>query len=72
LAWFFAKIALENEEGRKDSNLIAITKELEDVGYGGHVQTILVGNKVHATLSEIWDSQSKYTGGCQDNDKEDF
>ena len=72
LAWFFAKIALNNEEARKDSNIIAIAKELEDVGCGGHLLTILGGNKVQVTLSEIRNTQSESAGGRHDNDKEDF
>ena len=72
LAWFFAKIALGSEEARKDLDIIAIAKELEDVGCGGHLQTILGGNKVQVTLSEIRYTQSKSACGRHDNDKEDF
>ena len=68
----FAKIALENKEAREDTDVIAIAKQLEDVGCGGHLRTILGGNKVQVTLSEIKNSQLKSAGGRHDNDKEDF
>lgn len=72
LAWFFGKLAVENEEARKDKDVIAIAKELEVAGCAGHLQTILEGNKVHVTLTEIRDTQMESAGGRHDNDKEDF
>lgn len=72
LAWFFSKIALENKEAREDEDVIAIAKQLEDVGCGGHLRTILGGNKVQVTLSGIRNSQLESAGGRHDNDKEDF
>lgn len=72
LAWFFGKLAVENEEARKDKDVIAIAKELEGAGCAGHLQTILEGNKVQVTLTEIRDTQMESAGGRHDNDKEDF
>lgn len=72
LAWFFAKLALENEEARTNEDVIAVAKELETAGCAGPLQTILGGNKVQVTLSEIRDTQKESAGGRHDNDKEDF
>ena len=72
LAWFFGKLALENEEARKDKDVKAIAEELQGAGCAGHLQTILEGNKVQVTLSEIRDTQMESAGGRHDNDKEDF
>jgi hypothetical protein len=72
LAWFFAKLALENEDARKSKDVIAISKELEGVGCAGPLQTILQGNKVQVNLLEIRDTQMESAGGRHDNDKEDF
>ena len=72
LAWFFAKLSLENEDARNNKDIIAIAEVLEEFGCGGHLQTILEGNKVQVTLLEIRDTQMESAGGRHDNDKEDF
>ena len=72
MAWFFGKLALENEEARKDEDVIAIAKELQGAGCAGHLQTILEGNKVQVTLLEIRDTQMETAGGRHDNDKKDY
>ena len=72
LAWFFAKLALENEEARKDSDVIAVANELDEVGCAGHLKTILEGDKVKVNLLEIREAQMETPGGRHDNDKEDF
>ena len=72
LAWFFAKISLENDEARKNEHVIAIAGELSKVGCGEHLQTILGGNKVQVSISHIRDTQMESAGGRHDNDLEDF
>jgi len=72
LAWFFAKLALENEDAGKSKDVMAISKELEGVGCADPLQTILQGNKVQVNLLEIRDTQMESAGGRHDNDKEDF
>ena len=74
LAWFFAKISLENEEATKNEDIVAIAEELTKVGCGEHLQTVLRGNCLFSTvsISQIRDTQLESAGGRHDNDKEDF
>ena len=63
LAWFFAKISLENDEARRNKDVIAIAAELTKVGCGDHLQTILGGNAVvEVSLTHIRDTQMDTVG----------
>ena len=73
LAWFLAKVTIINDSARTNSDILFVANQLNGIGCGEHLKTILEGNLVtEVSLCQIRDNQTETPGGRHDNDKEDF